>query len=124
MYVTKDEVKGLIEEKLGKDKVQLYLLDEVYNLPSEETVAEILRTDLTNLEAYTSNLNDCENFAISVMKAFSGYCYGLALVVQKTGSPLHAVNVYINDERQVKFVEPQTDEEYTNYSKVIMILIG
>ena len=117
--VSKDVLKILVS-KLGQvfDKnIQIHLADGNYHLPSVPEVKEILDDDDLNLTKYVSEVRDCDDYSLLLKAEFvvrqnmyrkeSPYCFGE--IWGEFPTP-HAINLFIDNNHQVWFVEPQTDE--------------
>jgi hypothetical protein len=90
-------------------RAKLYLSDNDYYTCPKETIATFLSEDPTNLEQYTSELFDCDDFSFRLMgqfhvKPYASLAFGIAW------SEVHAYNVFIDSTGQVYLVEPQTDQ--------------
>ena len=107
----------------GAPEKLCYLFDRLYVLPTDEEVEAVLRDDRTNLDRFTPEINDCDNFALRVMAAMSGRCFGMAIVTLPGGG-LHAVNIYVNTERRVRLIEPQTDQAFTGYTAILGVMFA
>lgn len=125
--VSKDVLKILVS-KLGQvfDKnIQIHLSDGNYHLPSVPEVNEILNDDDLNLTKYVSELMDCDDYALLLKAEFvvrqnmyrkeNPYCFGE--VWGEFPTP-HAINLFIDNNHQVWFVEPQTDEIFPLNEKI------
>lgn len=117
--VSKDVLKTLVS-KLGQvfDKnIQIHLADGNYYLPSVPEVKEILDDDDLNLTKYIPEVSDCDDYSLLLKAEFvvrqnmyrkeSPYCFGE--IWGEFPNP-HAINIFIDNNHQVWFVEPQTDE--------------
>ena len=117
--VSKDVLKTLVS-KLGQvfDKnIQIHLADGNYHLPSVPEVKEILDDDDLNLTKYIPEVSNCDDYSLLLKAEFvvrqnmyrkeSPYCFGE--IWGEFPTP-HAINIFIDNNHQVWFVEPQTDE--------------
>lgn len=100
------------------------ILDTSFRLPTDEQVMEIVRADQTNLREYRPNDYDCDNFAFDLRYAFGGlgWCLGVIVVKRKT-PPNHGLFFWINDQHQVKILEPQTDDVLNEKGKFIAVIM-
>jgi hypothetical protein len=97
--ITHKEVEKIIPTGLK------IVLDVRYNLPTDEEVLEhALRfIKLRGPFVYEDDSHDCDNAAVEMLAHFSGkgWAFGLAILEG------HVVNFYINNRRELKFLEPQ-----------------
>ena len=87
----------------------LYLSDKVYRLCSLQDIREFLHQDATNHYLYEAENLDCDDFSYRLMGQFSVPRWSdLAFGIVWTN--LHALNIMVGVDKQVYFIEPQTDE--------------
>jgi len=91
-------------EELGDDKSELYLADKNCPIFNERDVRDYLSLDETSGIVYVPEIMDCDDFAAKLF----GKGFGLVWTT------LHALNWFINESKEVKFVEPQTDQISSN----------
>ena len=86
----------------------LETLDHEYALLTKEQVEDFLKSDWTNWRIYRKEIFDCDDFAIILLGKFHekfGSCsVGFAL------SDIHAFNIFIDINKKVWIIEPQTDK--------------
>lgn len=86
--------------------------DGKFYLTSDAEVLRFLKWDKTNKRDYIADTYDCNSFAVSwwanFREWFNGGCGGMITEVK----PGHALNFYVNNNRVVKIVEPQSDAVY------------
>ncbi len=117
-YLLSSEVKQTLEDQLaGKFSggYKLYFADAEYYCPTpSDAYAVIKRTSVEQMN-YISERFDCDDFAHLLKAEFikdgyhngvrrSPHCFGIIW----NGS--HAFNWMINDDKQVRFIEPQNDK--------------
>ena len=91
-------------EEMGDDKAELYLADADCKIYRDEDVRWFLGLDKTDKITFVAETMDCDDFAAEV------FGMGLGLIWNMK----HAFNFYINQDLEVKFVEPQTDKVSDN----------
>lgn len=102
--ITYSELEALLT---GKSKA-IFLSDETYSLITIESMKHFLDLDDTDKNKYLNNYYDCDDFSYRLMGDFSvpgwaAICIGIAW------SKTHAFNVFVDSERKLYVIEPQTD---------------
>ena len=142
-FNSKEEITGKeIEEKLSelkketKDgvidltpKMDIVIMDRKYRLIKEKEIFNFLKLDLLDLKFYSADYNDCDDYAIRLFGRIKEKAKGLAFGFIISDS--HAYNMFINENKEVKFLEPQSDKIYTlkqikskrNYYPIKLILM-
>jgi len=90
------------------------------DLVNDEDAKEFLARDLTNRRQYVAELFDCDDFARNVYN--NARNYGLRVKHENwTWAEIWikgcALNLYVNKNQRVVFIETQTDEETTIHSR-------
>jgi len=120
IYITAEDARELIKEQLGKrikKTTNIYLADTKYYLPSVEYAKHVISEDTTDQMQYRTLEMDCDDFAWLLKAAFvrdayrnkvrrPPHCMG---VIHGLFPTPHAINWVINDDRVLRFIEPQTD---------------
>ena len=87
----------------------LYLSDYDFLLCSPNDIALFLAQNETNKMGYVAEKRDCDDFAYRLMGDFSIPEWSdLCLGIMWTDN--HAFNLFVTEEREILFIEPQTDE--------------
>jgi len=109
------ELRDILKKACGEPRI--YLSDIYYELIPKNEMLRFLNKDLTDLARYTPEYHDCDDYSYRLhgalsIPAWSGIAFGIAW------STTHAYNVFVDDERRVWVIEPQTDRlmEPTNTS--------
>ncbi|MEM4972734.1 MAG: hypothetical protein QXR87_03320 [Candidatus Hadarchaeales archaeon] len=113
---TADDVWNSVKSVFGTEwEGMVALLDPSYRLPTDDAVAAFLQVDDTDGFPYIDTWGDCDDFAQVLQGVFErgtwgyGFAFGqIGWWVPETGLG-HMQNIYINDARKVKLVEPQND---------------
>lgn len=124
-----DVRQGVVLQNIFKEQVLLEdgftwdLPDATTKLIPKEWVVEVLRNDPLDKEQYVSETHDCDNFQLRLAARWaepdlSPGCFGVANVAHRlveTGEFIeaHAINWFCDTNRNVWFVEPQSDHIYT-----------
>lgn len=108
-----EELYGILKNQLGIDS-RIYLADSIYNLTSVDKLKEILIGDDTDNYVYRNEYFDCDDFSFRLMgqlstPEYSDLAFGILWVGSK-GNSGHALNIFVDEHKDVYIVEPQTDE--------------
>jgi len=120
VYVDNAEVKRILKERLGAKlsrTSKIYLPDTLYYLPPKSDAENILRVSVLDSKKWTSEVFDCDDFSYVLKAEFcqdayrqgkrrAPYCMGIVWGLLPTP---HAINWVITDDKQLYFIEPQTD---------------
>ena len=87
---------------------EIYLSDSTYLLCSVADISKFLQQDGTNKCKYQTEAYDCDNFSYRLMGQFSVPDWG-QLAFGIVWSNFHALNLFVDEQRKVWFVEPQND---------------
>jgi len=106
-YIGWDELRSLLKGACKEPTI--YLSDTSYALISKSEMLRFLKEDLVDLAKYTPEYYDCDDFSFRLHGALSlpvwgGIAFGIAW------SATHAYNIFVDDERKVWIIEPQTDQ--------------
>lgn len=119
------EVRNIIKEQLHVDDAKIFVGDREYLAYSVEKLKEFLAEDLVNKLTYRTDVLDCDDFArilqgrerewfarTSQVNCGStlGCVWGDLRPSEDSTQPYHhAMNFFIDNERRLFMVEPQTD---------------
>jgi hypothetical protein len=101
-----------IQAQAGTIQNMVYL-DSEYITPDFTEMSSIIFADTTDQQQYVSEFFDCDNFAIRLFGIIRGnpstsaYPFGLIFVTTETYA--HAINIFLDDDGKVWYVEPQND---------------
>ena len=110
-WITADEFYRLIEEQLPVSKETIRILGaEKYALLPDRALFEFLKADLTDTIPYT-NTYVCRNFALKLLGDFQIPDWDIFAVALIWANG-HAFNLYVNQDKIIKYIEPQTDEVF------------
>ena len=101
------------------------ILDSAFIMPSDEEVWEIIGKDKTDMLNFVPNIGDCDNFAFELRHAFErkGFAVGIIVALPDDGSEMHAIFFYINKNREIRTIEPQTDQYYDKPFKLLALIM-
>jgi hypothetical protein len=120
------EVKDLLHEKFNLDNSKIFVGDRDYLAYSLETLKEFLQADLSNKIKYQSEKLDCDDFArilqgrerewfgrttVEGCGSTFGCIWGDLRPTEESEEPYyHAMNFFIDSDKKVWMVEPQSDK--------------
>jgi len=98
----------------------LYLSDGGYDLFKDEDLWKVIKLNRFEEQPYITEKRDCDDFADvlkgHMKKLVPGVAFGCAWgwVLNYKGEQVykHAINCFINQNQQLVFVEPQSNEEF------------
>jgi len=110
--ITNVQIQRLLHKK-GIAKSQIKTGDGEYILCDMDDVRKFLQRDLVDKKQYRKRIFDCDDFSF-VLKGracleLSGCCVGIVWVV-KPDRGKHALNFFIDQDGDMWYIEPQTDE--------------
>lgn len=91
---------------------RLYLSDNKYKTTTIDELRNYLRFDLTDKNRYVPEYYDCDDFSYALMGSLSNPSWGclpFGILWTSTSNSNHAVNCFIDNNRKVWIIEPQTD---------------
>lgn len=119
-YMKNTDLYSLIRNKLN-DKISantyFYLIDSEYYLPSKEYVKKVLDVDKTDTRKYRAQTYDCDDFSYTLNSTFIELTYkdnirrapfSFGIVMGNLPNP-HAINIFVDDKKEIYFIEPQSD---------------
>jgi len=105
----------------------IFISDTKYMIPRLADIIEFLKINIFKFRQYVPDRFDCDNYSFSLMgmstNVLSGYAIGIIWVNTGRGSK-HALNFFIEKDKQITYIEPQTnkifrDKNYRPYFVVI-----
>lgn len=118
--IINSQLRGKLQPQLVQGAAGIYLADNTYYCPSVYETSQILQRTAVDKRTWTENRFDCDDFAYVLKGEFSkaayenknrklAYCVGI--VWGNLPGP-HAINWVINDDKRLRFIEPQRDTIY------------
>ena len=100
------ELYSIIQSKFNGARI--YLSDNEYLLCNPNDIALFLAQDETNKMGFVTEERDCDDFSYRLLGQFSipdwsQLCFGIVWTDK------HALNCFIDEDKNIWFVEPQTD---------------
>ena len=110
--ISAEELNRILNNHFGN--VIAKFTDYEYSLPDNGKVAEL--SNSANCNAYPDNparMNgwDCDDYAIAAMIPLRNYAFG-AMYVKTASGVRHAMNVFVNRNKEVVYWEPQSCDYY------------
>ena len=102
--------------------------DLEYRTTTKEELKRFLKEDLTDKNRWVKEFYDCENFAFQLMGNISSPNWGtlsFGILLGKKNGNDHTINCFVDNDREVYLIEPQSDEIYkmSDVWNVIIILM-
>jgi len=110
-----DELYATLSHKFPGCKV--YMSDYIYRTPSTKTIKKFLADDKTNLSRFIPDTFDCDDFAVRLwggvkVPGWSDTTVGLCWF-ENPDKTVHALNLFVDEDREIWFVEPQSDNVFS-----------
>ena len=117
-------LKSIVRKATGCASRHIYIPDKHMDLVNESDAREFLSLDMTNRNPYVADVYDCDDYARNVYN--NARDYGLRVLGKNwTWAEIwiqrHALNLYVDEDFKVHFIEPQTDKEATFKQKTIFV---
>jgi len=93
----------------------IFISDSVYSLYPTKQIMKVVDEDLTDLQSWTQQYFDCDDFAQVVFGVVGNILRGspFGMIWYSDGGFYHAVNCFYSlEEKKIKLLEPQTDKIY------------
>lgn len=117
-------LKSIIRKATRCSSRYIFIPDKHMDLVNENDAKEFLAQDLTDREEYVAEWYDCDDYARNVYNDARNY--GLDILGKNWAwaeiwIQRHALNLYVDEDFKVHFIEPQTDKEATFKQKTIFV---
>jgi len=98
--------------------------DKHMDLPTDSDMKRWLAYDKTDKKPYENEVWDCDDFARNCWNNIRNMALkeGKNIAFALTWSQGHALNLYVNNNRQVIFIEPQTDRQTSVHSALRFVI--
>jgi len=120
------ELKSILTKRRVSTS-RMNITDISYFVTNEDTIKNYLSFNIFRHIKYVANIYDCDNYAISVLAIFKNLlpecAFGMAFVTRPKLNDRHALNFFINENKEVIWVEPQTNKIYKDNSYKIDLVI-
>lgn len=91
----------------------IYIGDRLYKTTTKDELRRYIQIDDTDTYIYRDEYYDCEDFSFRLMGNLSNPEWGALpfgiMWVQRENNSAHAVNIFIDNSRELWTIEPQTD---------------
>lgn len=122
-YISSQEVYAIIKQQLGAKlgkKYKFHSPDRKYYCPSIGYTQKVIKWSAIDRNKWVKERFDCDDFALVLKADFARaaynskkiqapFCFGI--VWGDLPHP-HAINWMINNDKKLRFIEPQSDEIY------------
>lgn len=123
------EISGnKVREILTKfNKNHLWISDGRFKLIDTSNLKEFLNLNPVNKRKYISEFHDCDDFCYELMGNVSTWhpegAFGMVWGNRAKDNVAHAWNFFINENSEIMFVEPQTDNIFAPTTEKVWIMI-
>jgi len=111
VYLTSTEILHILKP-WGITSIEL--ADRKWRLLPDSKFKEVAIESGVREREYQKDIYDCDNFAHSLVEAFNGLGYLFGICSGRIVSGPHRWNFYINEKKQIRFIEPQTYKRYSD----------
>ena len=103
---------------------EVHVPDRHMDLPTDSDITRWLAADQTDKKEYVSENWNCDDFARNCWNNIRNMALkeGKNIAFALTWSQGHALNLYVNNNQQVIFIEPQTDKRTSVHSALRFVL--
>ena len=117
-----DEVRNILIPYTDK----LWLSDGTFGLVNMQNLLEFLWSDTVSRRSYITEKHDCDDFSYELMGRVSDWnpdnTFGIVWGTNRSGDG-HAWNFFIDENKKVKYVEPQNDVIFDPSTEQIWMMI-
>ena len=123
--ISAQDLRKLLIDHFGMTRI--VLTDETYVLPDNGKVSDIQTDQFAYCNAQASDRSrpmgwDCDDYAAAAVVPMRNYAFGTMYVTTTSGTK-HAMNLFVNHRREVKYWEPQTCQySYAKFHKPGLIV--
>jgi hypothetical protein len=113
-----DELYSVLSAEFPE--AHILLADEKYKTTSKSEIERYLEEDVLDKLKYVSEYYDCDDFSFALKGKLSNPDWGklpFGILWTETRSGAHALNCFVDKDREVWIIEPQTDEIFKLSSK-------
>lgn len=109
------------------NKDNLWISDGTFKLLDTNDLKEFLKTNPVNNRKYITEFHDCDDFCYELMGDVSTWnpagSFGMVWGNRAGDNAGHAWNFFINESKQIMFVEPQTDSIFAPSTEKVWVMI-
>ena len=125
--ITAEQIFNILFKTFGAPKDPKIFLpgisDSYFYMAEEREILKVIEEDDTQSKKYIEEIGDCDNFAFELRQAFGRKGWPVGILYVETPFGLHAIFFYINENYEMKTVEPQDDSPFTQVNSVIGIIM-
>ncbi len=115
-----------VDELLRKYADNVWLSDGTFQLVDTQNLRDFLASDSINKRQYIAEKHDCDDYSYELMGHVSDWnpdnTFGIVWGNNVNGDG-HAWNFFIDENKNIKYVEPQTDTIFDPSTEKIWIMI-
>jgi len=122
--ISKDEIFSVLSAEFPKGTK--FISDVNYKTTSKEEMMRFLKEDISDKYGYVSELYDCDDFAFKLMGQVSNPdwgCLPFGIIYTKVNNIYHALNCFIDKDRELWLIEPQNDSIYKCPKSWVCVMI-
>jgi len=108
--ISGSEVFSIINAEFPKGTK--FISDVDYKTTTKKEIMRFLKNDISDKYNYVSELYDCDDFSFKLMGQASNPSWGalpFGIIYIKGGGVSHALNCFIDKDRELWLIEPQND---------------
>lgn len=113
--ITYQELMGILRKRFP-DEGEIFLSDRKYKLCCVDDIRRFCKLDTTNQEKYVSEFYDCDDFSYRLMGQLSIPDWS-ALAFGIVWTERHAMNCFVDEDKLLWFLEPQSDAIESNLTE-------
>lgn len=118
-----DEVKSI----LAPYDASLWISDGIFKLIETSNLRSFLIANPVNKRKYITEFHDCDDFCYELMGDVSKWhpdgAFGMVWGNKAGDGIAHAWNFFIDENKKVKYVEPQNDQIFSPSTEKIWVMI-
>ncbi len=114
-YISSNDLKDVLEDVFGN--IPILIPDHHYQLATKESFEKFLKYDTTNNYLYTGDKEtggfDCDDYSARLYGNTSIPKWAnVPIGIVWLSDPAHAVNVFVDENKEVWYIEPQNDKMF------------
>jgi hypothetical protein len=115
-----------LNKMLRKYTDNVWISDAIYSTSRKKDIEQFLKYNVFRFREYVPEKYDCDNYSFALMGMFtyllSGHAIGIVWVETPRGA--HALNFFIDENKELWYIEPQTNAIFQtdDYSPYFIVL--
>lgn len=118
--ITRKELRKVFFD-LNSNPIHFHFEDREFICPTDKQVKDFLESFEPG--EYIAEKNECATIAIKCVAHFAGTDWTIAYIKVPDGEVSHALCCYVNNKKQIKFLEPQTKTVYKPDKSIEFLLM-